>query len=329
MSTTTQVMSEYKFIKDYSQWREEDNRYETWEEAVERVMDMHKTKFADKYNGSVRLQELFDYATTEYKAKNVLGSQRSLQFGGSPTLRKNERIFNCLTSYCDRPRFFQEAMHWLLCGGGVGFSAQTHHIEKLPTLTTRTNGVKTFIIEDSIEGWADSFGVLLSSFLTEDATFPEYTGNRVDFDFSLIRPEGALISGGYKAPGPDGLRQALFKVTELLEKAAVAGRKLKPIECYDFVMHMSDAVLSGGVRRSATICIFSKEDAEMMSAKTGDWFIKNPQRGRSNNSALLIRDDTSKEEFLEMFRSVEQFGEPGIVWADNKDVVYNPLNVAA
>jgi ribonucleoside-diphosphate reductase alpha chain len=316
-------MSEYKFIKDYAQWLEEESRYETWEEAVDRVMAMHETKYKEELSNP-KLRQYFEYARTEYKEKNVLASQRTLQFGGQPTLKKQERVYNCLTSYCDRVRFFQEAMHWLLCGGGVGFSVQKKHVEKLPKLHPRDKGVKTFVINDSIEGWSDAFGVLLSSYLAEDATFPEYQGYRVDFDYSNIRPEGSLISGGYKAPGPDGLRASVIKVQEILDKVSVEQRKLKPIECYDFVMHMSDAVLSGGVRRSATICVFGKDDPEMMSAKTGDWFIKNPQRGRSNNSVLLVRDEAVKEEFLKIFESVKQFGEPGIVWAETEDVLYNP-----
>lgn len=320
-------MSEYKFIKDYAQWRENDNRYETWEEACDRVMDMHKEKYKSKIEKNNELAELIDFATEKYKNKLVLASQRSLQFGGEPTLRKQERMYNCLTSYCDRVEFFQQAMHWLLCGGGIGFSVQKHHVAKLPELLERSKGAKTFVVPDTIEGWADAFGVLLSSYMSENSTFEEYQGYRVDFDYSEIRPEGAMITGGYKAPGPDGLRTSIVKVQELLD--SVGNRKLKPVECYDIVMHMSDAVLSGGVRRSATLALFSPDDDEMLNAKTGDWFIKNPQRGRSNNSALLVRGKTPKETFDTLFNSVKEFGEPGIVWAESTEVVYNPLKLAA
>lgn len=244
MTNVTQIMSEYKFIKDYAKWKDDVNRYEVWEEAVDRVMDMHKIKYKDKLGSSKELQELVEYATQAYKDKFCLASQRSLQFGGEPTLKKNQRMYNCLVSYCNRVRFFQEAMHWLLCGGGVGFSVQKHHVSKLPKLQQRTKGVKTFIIEDSIEGWSDAFGVLISSFCENDSSFPDYEGYRIDFDYSFIRPEGSLISGGFKAPGPEGLRQSIIKVEQLLN--AVRDRRLKPIEAYDVVMHMSDAVLSGG-----------------------------------------------------------------------------------
>lgn len=314
-------MAEYKFIKDYAQWLEEEGRYETWEEAVKRVMDMHREKYRDFL--SPELEDLINFAEEAYKEKLVLASQRSLQFGGKPLLKREERMFNCLTSYCDRPKFFQECMHWLLCGGGVGFSVQKHHVEKLPTIQPRTLEPKTFVIEDSIEGWSDAVGVLLSSYLTSNNPFPNFKGHRVDFDFSQIRPEGAMISGGYKAPGPEGLRNALIKIENMFSSLETE-RALKPIECYDIVMHLSNAVLSGGVRRSATICIFSEDDQEMMTAKTGDWYIKNPQRGRSNNSVLLVRDETDEQAFYDIFKSVEQFGEPGIVWSHSKEIIYNP-----
>lgn len=246
MDKFKKALSDYKFVKDYAKWNDEEGRMESWKESVARVMDMHRTKYAGKLKESERLQELFDYAQHAYEDKFCLASQRSLQFGGEPTLRRNERMYNCLTSYCDRPRFFQEAIHWLLNGGGVGASVQKHHIEKLPTISERTKEPKVFVIEDSIEGWADAFGVLMSSYFDYDQTFPEYSGHIVHFDYSLIRPEGAMISGGFKAPGHEGLKASLEKTEALLNKACENGNRLRPIDAYDIVMHESDAVLSGG-----------------------------------------------------------------------------------
>lgn len=319
------IMSQYKFVKDYAKWNYVADRYETWEESVENVMHMHKEKYADVIDKKPEIVEILDYAEQAYKDKFCLGSQRALQFAGEPTLRKNERMYNCLTSYCDRVIFFQEAIHWLLCGGGVGFSVQPHHVNKLPVMKQRSDEAITYTIPDSIEGWADAFGVLISSYCTSDSTFPEYQGKKVFFDYSEIRPEGSRISGGFKAPGPKGLREAIIKVESILHNATIdSSRKLKPIECYDIVMHMSDAVLSGGIRRSATICIFSPDDEEMLTAKTGNWFVDNPQRGRSNNSAILIRGKTSKDTFDKLFKSVQEVGEPGIVWAESTEILYNP-----
>lgn len=240
---------------------------------------------------------------------------------------------NCTVSHVDRPRFFQEAMYMLLCGCGVGFSVQTHHIEKLPLLKKRSEKKsKVFTVPDSIEGWADAFGVLLASYFDTEGDFKEYKGCQVHFDFSKVRPKGAMISGGFKAPGPDGLRQSLQKCEELLDALFEGGEqfvKLPSIAAYDFVMHMSDAVLSGGVRRSATICMFSKDDKDMLNAKTGDWFITNPQRGRSNNSVMLLRDDVTRDEWAEIMKSVRQVGEPGFIFTDNLEFCYNPLKLAA
>lgn len=234
---------------------------------------------------------------------------------------------NCSAGWSDRPAFFQEAMYLLLCGAGVGFSVQKQHIAKLPSIIKRSsNKVKVFQPTDDVEGWADTFGVLVSSYFAERGTFPEYKGRQVHFDLSKIRPKGALISGGFRAPGPDGLRKALVKCEDILEQAVQRGESnLKPIHVYDFVMHMADAVLSGGVRRSATICMFSKDDTEMLNAKTGNWFSDNPQRGRSNNSVMLKRDEVTREEWAEIMKSVKQSGEPGFIWTDNLEFVFNPL----
>jgi len=233
---------------------------------------------------------------------------------------------NCSVSYIDRPAFFNEAMYLLLCGCGVGFSVQKHHINKLPEIHKRyEKKVKVFQIPDSIEGWADAFGVLLSSYFVDGGTHPDYKGCQVHFDFSKVRPKGSLISGGFKAPGPDGLRNSLVKCEQLIENLIKSGAtKLDPITAYDFVMHMSDAVLSGGVRRSATICVFDKDDEQMLSAKTGNWFIDNPQRGRSNNSAMIIRDEITREEWANIMSKVKQFGEPGFIFSDDKEFLFNP-----
>ncbi len=311
---SSKFASDIKYYSDYSRWDEELEKAEDWEDSVERIMNMHRTKYEDIM--TPELNKLINLVERSYKNKELLGSQRALQFGGAPILNHNSKMYNCLTSFCDRNEFFQEAMYWLLSGCGIGFSVQHKHIDKLPTIVARDKGVKTFKPDDSIEGWADCFGVLVSSYTTENPPFPEYQGYRVDFDLSNIRPKGAKISGGFKAPGPDGLHESLIKCQQLLDNATREGEaKFRSILAYDFVMHMSDAVLSGGVRRSATICIFSFDDEEMIKAKTGNWFIDNPQRGRSNNSAALIRSKVTQEDFFNLFESVKSFGEPKQNWA--------------
>lgn len=315
----------YTFVSKYARWDAEKKRRETWSESVDRVKQM----MVDMYIGEENHTELSDAISQAYEAmrkKKILGSQRALQFGGSPVFKHNARIYNCIASYTDRVRFFQECMYLLLCGCGTGFSVQKHHIDKLPNLLKEKDGQKKFVIEDSIEGWSDAVGVLVSSYFKGCKLFQEYNGKNVVFDYTQIRPAGAYLkSSGGKAPGPEPLKKALGHIKKVLDNAMKSGnKKLKPIEAYDIVMYGADAVISGGVRRSATICVFSADDEEMAKAKTGSWFIDNPQRGRSNNSALLLRNETTKEQFAELMQSVKEFGEPGFVWSDSTELIVNP-----
>ena len=319
------ALSEFKLQSGYLRFREDLGRKETWGEGVQRVMGMHRVKYKDQM--SLDLDGFMDYAEHAYFDKLVLGSQRALQFGGDPILAKNSKMYNCLTSYCDRVPFFREAMWWLLSGCGVGFSVLPMYIRKLPTLKARDLGTKTYVIEDTIEGWANGVGCLLASFFGEsDHMFSEFYGYDVKFDFSQVRGKGAPISSGFKAPGPDPLMASLNKIEELILKNLKDSPSIEvtPILAYDIVMHASNAVLAGGVRRSATICIFDKDDMEMRNAKTGNWYIDNPQRARSNNSVALLKNETTWEEFNDIMSSVKQFGEPGFVWLDDLSIVYNP-----
>jgi len=317
----------YTFVSKYARWDSEKKRRETWGESVDRVKQM----MVDKYVGADQthypeVAEAINKAYEAMRKKRILGSQRALQFGGSPIFKHNARIYNCIASYTDRVRFFQECMYLLLCGCGTGFSVQKHHIDKLPNLLKEKDGQKKFLIEDSIEGWSDAVGVLVSSYFKGCKLFPEYNGKNVVFDYTQIRPAGSYLkSSGGKAPGPEPLKKALGHIKKVLDNAIKSGnKKLKPIEAYDIVMYGADAVISGGVRRSATICLFSADDEEMAKAKTGSWFIDNPQRGRSNNSALLLRNETTKEQFAELMQSVKEFGEPGFVWSDSTELIVNP-----
>jgi ribonucleoside-triphosphate reductase len=320
---TRHLISDAKFYESYSRWSEEEQRYESWDEAVTRVMNMHREFYKDKM--SDELAALIDEAEAAYKDKRVLGAQRALQFGGDQILKHQMRMYNCTSSYADRAAFFQEIFYILLCGAGAGFSVQFHHVAKLPQIAERKKQAKVYQPDDSIEGWANSLGVLLSSYFKGGGTFPEYEGRRVFFDLSNIRPKGEMISGGFKAPGPEPLRKALDKVEYLLQGLVLKGvTQLRPIHVYDIVMYAADAVLSGGVRRSATICLFSPDDEEMMKAKTGNWFSENRQRGRSNNSAVIVRDEVTYEQFKGFMDSIKEFGEPGFFFVEDKDFTTNP-----
>ena len=320
---TKHLMSQTKFYEGYSRWSESLDRYETWEEAVARVMNMHRRYYKDKM--TPELSALIDEAETLYKKKYALGAQRALQFGGDQLLSHQMRMYNCTSSYADRPAFFQELFYILLCGAGAGFSVQNHHIAKLPAIQERKKQAKGYVVDDSIEGWANSLGVLMSSYFVGGGTFPEFEGRKVYFDLSKIRPKGAEISGGFKAPGPEPLRRALDKIEYLLQGLVLNGvTRLSPIHAYDIAMYTADAVLAGGVRRSATICLFSPTDEDMLKAKTGNWFVDNPQRGRSNNSAVIVRKDVTKDQFSNIMTSIKEFGEPGFYFVDDPDLTTNP-----
>ena len=322
---TRKFLSETKFYEGYSRYKDGEGRYESWDEAVDRVLEMHDNNYKNKSN---ELSEYLEEARTAYKEQRVLGAQRALQFGGDQLMKHQMRMYNCTSSYADRPEWFGELFYILLCGAGAGFSVQTHHIAKLPKVQNRTKQAKGYVVEDSIEGWASALDVLMASYFEDGGKYPEFAGRRVFFDLSNIRPKGAKISGGFKAPGPEGLRRSLDKIEYLLQGRVMnsvdAAIPLRPIDVYDIAMHAADAVLSGGVRRSATICLFSPDDELMMNAKTGNWFIDNPQRGRSNNSAVIVRDKTSAEQFGKIMQSVKQFGEPGFVFVESTEHTTNP-----
>jgi ribonucleoside-triphosphate reductase (thioredoxin) len=326
----TQLAADIKFFLDYSKWMEEHGRMETWHDSVKRVMNMHRTnpKFQEAFKDQW-FRETFDMTEQLYLDKFILGSNRAFQFGGAPIMKHNAKMYNCLASYCDRVAFFQEAMYWLMCGCGVGYSVQFHHIAKLPNISKRTKGTKTFKPTDDVEGWSNCYGVLMSSYFEGEVTFPEYQGYEVKFDFSGIRTKGSRISGGFKAPGPEGLKQSLERVEALIEARLAKGEnRLHSIDCCDIVCHEGDAVLSGGVRRSASICVFSHWDEEMLTAKiAGNYDTQkgiNKQRSRVNISAVLVRGEVTWEEFQEIIKRTKDWGEPGFYFVDHRDQVPNP-----
>ena len=307
-------LSTFNFVQKYARYIPSKKRRETWEEACDRVLKMHLTKYKDK---GPLVENMLRLASELERKKRILSSQRARQFGGEPTLKKNWRIYNCTTSYCDRPRFFQEAFWLLLCGCGVGFSIQKHHVNQLPNLLSlddwKALDVYTHNIPDTIEGWADALGLLLSSRFG-------LTDKRPVFNYDLVRKAGSPISIGGKAPGPEPLRVCLSRVEDLLSKCE---SRLRPIDCFDIVMYASDAVLSGGVRRAASIALFSPSDHEMAQSKTGNWYEENPQRARANIS-VVITPDVDRSIYEQTFKQCKEFGEPGFIFASSTEHVYNP-----
>jgi ribonucleoside-diphosphate reductase alpha chain len=296
----------------YAKYIPELQRRETWEELVTRNMDMHIKKYP-QLEEEIRENYKFVYD------KKVLPSMRSMQFAGKPIEISPNRIYNCAFAPADDWRVFSEIMFLLLGGTGVGYSVQKHHVDALPEIR-KPNADKTrrFLIGDSIEGWADGVSVLMKAYF--------FGGSKPVFDFRDIRPKGArLITSGGKAPGPQPLKECLIKIEGILDSHK-DGDKLRPIEVHDIICHIADAVLAGGIRRAALISLFSATDDEMISCKSGAWWETNPQRGRANNSAVLMRHKITKEYFMDLWKRIEASGagEPGIYLSNDKDWGTNP-----
>jgi len=295
----------------YARYLPEVNRRETWTELVTRNKEMHQRKYP----------KLVDEIENVYKFvydKKVLPSMRSLQFGGKPIEISPNRIYNCAYLPIDDWRAFAEVMFLLLGGTGVGYSVQKHHVEQLPPIHKPKSKERRYLIGDSIEGWADAVKALLKSYFTG--------GSSIRFDYSDIRQKGArLITSGGKAPGPEPLKICIEKIRAILDLKG-DGEQLSPIEVHDIVCHIADAVLAGGIRRAALISLFSADDDDMISCKFGNWWELDPQRGRANNSAVLLRSKVSEEFFKSLWKKIElsNAGEPGIYLSNDKDWGTNP-----
>ena len=314
MELSNKILSDITVYMKYAKYIPELNRRETWDELVTRNMNMHIKKYP----------ELTDDIKTTYKLvyeKKILPSMRSLQFGGKPIEISPNRVYNCAYLPIDHIESFNEIMFLLLGGTGVGYSVQQHHVDKLPGVTKPyTKRTRRFLIGDSIEGWADAIKVLMKSYLGDKRS------SRIEFDYSDIRPKGAmLVTSGGKAPGPQPLKECIVKITGVLDSKEETDT-LSTLEVHDIVCHIADAVLAGGIRRAALISLFSADDDEMISAKSGNWWETNPQRGRANNSAVLMRHKITKEFFMDLWKRVELSGagEPGIYFNNDKDWGTNP-----
>ena len=312
MTISNEILSEITVFLKYAKYVPELQRRETWEELVTRNKAMHLKKYPALAG---EIEEVYKMV---YE-KKILPSMRSMQFAGKSIETSPNRIYNCAYLPIDDVRAFGETMFLLLGGTGVGYSVQKHHIDLLPEIRKpNAKRHKRYLIADSIEGWADAVKTLVKSYFTGSMT--------IDFDFSDIRPKGArLVTSGGKAPGPQPLKECLIKVQGILDLKE-DGDKLTPIEVHDMVCHIADAVLAGGIRRAALISLFSADDEEMISCKSGNWWENNPQRGRANNSAALVRHKVTKEFFLDLWKRIELSGagEPGIYLTNDKDWGTNP-----
>jgi len=322
MQKGKKFLSDLKLHSDYFKWKEDEKRYETWEDACENIIDGHRKKYVD-YTEAI--EPYLQSAVESMKDQAVLASQRNLQYRHEQIMKHNTRMFNCTSGHIARNRVFQEIFYLALSGCGFGGGLSIPFVNNLSRIQKRTLGTKTYVIEDSIEGWANSLGVIMSSYFVDEQPFPEFAGYEVKFDYSQIREKGSFISGGFKAPGPEGLKQSLEKIEALIGKWLTnEGDKIRPILAFDIICHSADAVLSGGVRRSALNMIVDPNDDEMIHAKTGNWRQENPQRGRSNNSVLLLRSEVKKEQFNYLVQLNDGANDIGFVFANSWFDMFNP-----
>lgn len=312
MNLGLEALSSITIFSKYAKYIPELQRRETWEEIVDR----YKTMMVKKYP---HLEEAISTNIRFIKEKKVLPSMRALQFAGPAAEVNNSRIYNCCFLPIDSLYSFSETMFLLLGGTGVGYSVQKHHVAQLPPVIKQENyKQKTWLIEDSIMGWADAVKVLMKFYFNG--------GAKPKFDFRAIRHKGArLVTAGGKAPGPEPLKIALTHIDAIMERKN-NGEQLSPLECHDILCHIANSVLAGGIRRSAMISLFSHDDEEMITCKYGNWWELNEQRGRANNSAVLERGSVQEDEFNALWKRIEASGsgEPGIYWTNNKDWGTNP-----
>lgn len=320
--TQREALASFNFSQSYARYNTENKRRETWEEAVERVMNMHGVHLAQL--GASAPEGALESIERAYKAKRILGSQRSLQFGGEAVLAKHPRAYNCSSCYVDTPKRFGETLYLLLCGAGVGYSVQSHHVGQLPPVRSLEELEAAprvlHVIEDSIEGWARALDALVDAYMGQ--------GDLPAFEGSLVRPKGSVIrSCGGKAPGPEPLLNMLREAENLLRSRA--GQSLRPIDASDLMCISADCVRAGGVRRAALIALFDLTDDEMLTSKSaGNWWETHPWRARANISALALRHRAKEPEYAAAVRRVfeytKSYGEPGIIWVNSLETAYNP-----
>ena len=311
-----ELLSATVVYNKYAKYNTALQRRETWEEIVDRYVAMMVKKYPKLEN------VILENASYIYD-KKVLMSMRAAQFSGAAVEKNETRGYNCSFMPMDHYKAFSETMFLLLSGCGVGYSVQARHISQLPAIKKPTDKRK-FLIGDSIEGWADAVKALMKAYMG-------ITKYRPKFDYSDIREKGArLVTAGGKAPGPDPLRISLTKIESILYNKE-DGTQLTDFEVHLINCIIADAVLAGGIRRAAMISLFDKDSKEMLTCKFGTWWEKYPELGRSNNSAVVIRDEITKEEFTELWTAIEASGsgEPGLSLTDNPDWGFNPCHEIA
>ena len=323
MKLDSKILSDVTVYMKYSKWLSHEFRKETWDEIVDRNLNMHLKK----------LQELgYDEKTEQYKKVidvynnfvrpfKVLPSMRSMQYAGKAIEIAPNSMYNCAYMPVDSVECFDEAMFLLMNGTGLGYSVQQHHVRMLPEIRQpNKDRTRKILVQDSILGWADAVKELFRSYTGELTQRPR-------FIYDDIRPKGArLKTRGGKAPGPEPLRLCMVKIENILQTKE-DGSQLTTLECHDIMCHLAQAVTAGGNRRAALISLFSADDLQMMHCKSGmRWQETDSQRYRANNSVVLLRHRIKKDFFDDIWDRIEAggTGEPGIYLTNDKDWGTNP-----
>lgn len=299
------LLGQITFYRTYSALKEDFTK-ENWDEVCTRY-ENHLIHYypaeAERIKSCVQFM----------RDRKLVGSMRLLQFAGQAAQKEQLRGYNCsfvnITTFTD----LSDILYLSACGVGCGFSIKRRHVNQLPVINDNwlDEDKNTHFIPDTREGWADSIFTLL--------VFPH-----IQFDYSAIRPAGACLSTGGAASGPEPLMKCHERIRAILKSAI--GRQLRPIEVHSIACSIGDCVVAGGVRRSAMISLFDKDDEEMLSAKAGAWWETNPHFARANNSAHCLRSDTTKEEFDRIYDAciASNAGEPGLAWTNDLDIGGNP-----
>lgn len=286
-------------LSRYSRWKDEEGRRETWEETVDRYLN-----FFDEYTQGRFKDTLFGQVRGRILNLEVMPSMRAMMTAGEALKRENIAGFNCSYVAINNKRSFSETLYILMCGTGVGFSCERQEVFNLPTVPSKLEVVEdVIVVGDSKEGWAKAFRKLISSL---------YSGEIPQVDYSRVRPAGARLKVfGGRASGPEPLKRLFVFCVEMFKKAA--GRKLSSIEVHDIMCMIGEIVVVGGVRRSALISLSNLSDQRMRDAKSGQWWVENPQRGLANNSVAYTEKpeiEIFMEEWLSLIKS--KSGERGI-----------------
>ncbi len=292
-------LSEFVYFRTYSRWMDDEGRRETWVETVERYLNFMKENLQNKLT-----KEEYDELQDAVLRMEVMPSMRLVWSAGRAAKNNNVSAYNCSYIAPNKLEDFAEVMYLSMSGCGVGFSVETQTCQQLPIVRRQTGKkIPTHVIEDSKEGWCDSLTIGLKTW---------FTGDDIDFDFSTLRPAGSrLHTMGGRSSGPEPLRQLLkFSRMKILGSQ---GRRLRNIDVHDILCKIGEVVVMGGVRRTALISLSDLDDEQMRNAKTGQFYLTEPQRSMANNSAVYLSKPTTTEfldEWLALMKSGT--GERGI-----------------